>query len=126
MPGHGCGLRDWLHGGRRDDTVDELRRECEAALRAALGIALDAPISERYYAFRAAFAGGSEQTPAAASLEIIPELGLELQRLPRERRASALQSAPRWQESLAGQVLQPLTLLLPGTYLHVRDSTPQT
>ena len=61
--------------------------DLEAALRAALGIALDAPISERYYAFRAAFAGGSEQTPAAASLEIIPELGLELQRLPRERRA---------------------------------------
>ena len=60
--------------------------DLEAALRAALDIALDAPISERYYAFRAAFGGGSEQgAPAPASLEIIPELGLELQRLPRDQ-----------------------------------------
>ena len=71
-------------------------QELEESLRAALAIPVDAPLEERCAAFRQAFCGRAISTQPLTSMQIIPDHGLELHRLPRDllmKRGSSKSSA---------------------------------
>ena len=61
-----------------------ITHELESSLRDALSIPVDVPLEERCSAFRLAFCGRNVEAALEVQMQMIPDLGLELQRLPRD------------------------------------------